>query len=269
MTKILAAKRAATSGAHTVIAWGREEKVLTRLAAGEAIGTQLTAQTAQLTARKQWMADHLTVSGRLTVDAGAVRALAEGGRSLLPIGVLAVSGEFERGAVVAVTGPDGKEIARGLVNYASAEAAAIAASHRTLVTLFPLQTTALNAARAASLAARNLTEADPGIAVGESAAAAILSARTGDGASTAQFPYAAQGAVNPGVWVPIGAAPALLLGAPTKNSGARYVPDPSFPSRFCTARAWRRQHAAVPRGARNSPGFWSRADFHWHRCVLP
>ena len=71
------------------------------------------------------MADHLTVSGRLTIDAGAVRALADGGRSLLPIGVVAVSGEFERGAVVAVAGPDGVEIARGLVNYASAEAAQI------------------------------------------------------------------------------------------------------------------------------------------------
>ena len=72
------------------------------------------------------MADHLTVSGRLTLDAGAVRALATGGKSLLPIGVVAVEGEFERGAVVAVSGPDGAEIARGLVNYASSEARLIA-----------------------------------------------------------------------------------------------------------------------------------------------
>jgi len=125
LTKVLAAKRAARSGAHTVIVSGREPDVLTRLAGGERIGTQLNAATIAITARKQWMADHLTVSGRLTVDAGAVRALAEGGRSLLPIGVVAVSGEFERGAVVAVAGPDGKEIARGLVNYASYEAAQI------------------------------------------------------------------------------------------------------------------------------------------------
>jgi len=122
LTKVLAARRAARSGAHTVIACGREPDVLTRLAAGELIGTQLTASTMALAARKQWMADHLTVSGRLTLDAGAVRALATGGKSLLPIGVVAVSGEFERGAVVAVVGPDAVEIARGLVNYAAAEA---------------------------------------------------------------------------------------------------------------------------------------------------
>ncbi len=125
LTKVLAAKRAARSGAHTVIVWGGEPDVLTRLASGERIGTQLKATTMALAARKQWMADHLTVSGRLTVDAGAARALAVGGRSLLPIGVTAVSGEFERGAVVAVAGPDGTEIARGLVNYASAEATRI------------------------------------------------------------------------------------------------------------------------------------------------
>ena len=122
LTKILAAKRAARSGAHTVIVSGRESEVLVRLASGERIGTQLKATTMALAARKQWMADHLTVSGRLTLDAGAVRALSTGGKSLLPIGVIAVSGEFERGAVVAVAGDDGLEIARGLVNYASAEA---------------------------------------------------------------------------------------------------------------------------------------------------
>ncbi len=122
LTKVLAAKRAARSGAHTVIVSGREPDVLTRLAGGEQIGTQLKATTMALAARKQWMADHLIVSGRLTLDTGAVRALATGGRSLLPIGVVAVAGEFERGAVVAVTGPEGVEIARGLVNYASSEA---------------------------------------------------------------------------------------------------------------------------------------------------
>ncbi|MSP95916.1 MAG: glutamate 5-kinase [Betaproteobacteria bacterium] len=122
LTKVLAAKRAARSGAHTVIVSGREPDVLTRLAGGEFIGTLLTASTLALAARKQWMADHLTVNGRLTLDAGAVRALTTGGKSLLPIGVVAVSGDFERGAVVAVVGPDGVEIARGLVNYAALEA---------------------------------------------------------------------------------------------------------------------------------------------------
>ena len=95
---------------------------------------------------------------------------------------------------------------------ASAEAAAIAAAHRSLVTLFPSQTTALDAARLASLASRGLTEANPGIAIGESAAAGILTLRAGDGAAQAQFPYSAPGAGSPGVWVPLTAVPALLPG---------------------------------------------------------
>jgi glutamate 5-kinase len=122
ITKILAAKRAAGSGAHTVIASGREPRVLERLIAGESVGTFLAAVTPPLAARKQWLSDHLQVAGRLLVDAGAARALLEGGRSLLPIGVTGVEGEFERGAVVACVGPDGREIARGLVNYSASEA---------------------------------------------------------------------------------------------------------------------------------------------------
>jgi glutamate 5-kinase len=121
ITKILAARRAARSGAHTVIASGREPGVLARLAAGEDIGTMLVAQTAPLAARKQWLADHMQVSGRLVLDAGAVRALARDGKSLLPIGVREVEGEFERGAVVSCCGQDGREIARGLANYSAAE----------------------------------------------------------------------------------------------------------------------------------------------------
>src|SRR5204863_7593717 len=100
LTKVLAAKRAARSGAHTVIASGREPDVLLRLARGEAIGTLLSAGTVPLAARKQWLADHLTVSGHLTLDAGALKALAHDGKSLLPIVVVAVSGEFQRGEVV-------------------------------------------------------------------------------------------------------------------------------------------------------------------------
>ena len=100
LTKILAARRAASAGAHTVIAWGREDQVLVRLAEGEAIGTQLTAQTAQLTARKQWMADHLKTAGQVTLDAGAVQKLLEEGKSLLPIGVTDVGGDFGRGDVI-------------------------------------------------------------------------------------------------------------------------------------------------------------------------
>jgi glutamate 5-kinase len=122
LTKVLAARRAARSGASTVIASGHEENVLTRLAAGEAIGTELTADTMTLAARKQWLADHVRLAGRLTLDAGAVRALTHEGKSLLPVGVVACSGEFERGEVVACCDPDGREIARGLVNYSAVEA---------------------------------------------------------------------------------------------------------------------------------------------------
>lgn len=122
LTKILAAKRAATSGAHTVIAWGREDRVLSRLAAGEAIGTQLNAQTAQLTARKQWMADHLQTAGRVVLDAGAVQKLTAEGKSLLPIGVTEVAGEFGRGDVITCVDAAGRAIARGISNYASSDA---------------------------------------------------------------------------------------------------------------------------------------------------
>jgi glutamate 5-kinase len=121
LTKVLAAKRAARSGAHTVIASGHEEQVLVRLAQGENIGTLLKATTQTLAARKQWLADHLQVRGRLILDAGAVKALRDQSKSLLPIGVYEVTGEFERGEVVACCGPDGTEIARGLVNYNGGE----------------------------------------------------------------------------------------------------------------------------------------------------
>jgi glutamate 5-kinase len=126
LTKVLAAKRAARSGAGTIIASGREADVLLRLADGEAIGTELEASTAVLTARKQWLADHLQLRGHVVVDDGAARALAAGGRSLLPIGVLDVIGEFRRGDVVGCTTRDGTELARGLVNYSSAQARQIA-----------------------------------------------------------------------------------------------------------------------------------------------
>ena len=125
LTKVLAAKRAARSGAHTAIAWGREAEVLTRLFGGEAIGTFLEAATPPVAARKQWLADHLKPAGRLTLDAGAVKALISDGKSLLPIGAIAVEGHFGRGEVVSVAGPDGREIARGLVNYGAAETARI------------------------------------------------------------------------------------------------------------------------------------------------
>jgi glutamate 5-kinase len=126
ITKVLAAKRAASSGASTVIAWGREPDVLLRLADGEAIGTLLVARTAKLAARKQWMADHLQLRGAVVIDDGAVAKLRDEGKSLLPIGMVEVQGEFVRGDVIAVRSQVGAEIARGLANYASSEARLIA-----------------------------------------------------------------------------------------------------------------------------------------------
>ena len=122
ITKVLAAKRAAGSGASTVIAWGREPNALVRLSQGEALGTLLVAQTAKNQARKQWMADHLQMAGSVSVDDGAASRLKEGKSSLLPIGMVGVEGEFARGDVIAVRDLQGNEIARGLANYASAEA---------------------------------------------------------------------------------------------------------------------------------------------------
>lgn len=122
ITKILAAKRAAGSGASTVIAWGREPDVLLRLSRGEAIGTLLVAQTQKNQARKQWIADHLQLRGSVTVDPGAVTKLREDGKSLLPIGMTGVEGDFSRGDVIAIRDAAGMEMARGLANYASSEA---------------------------------------------------------------------------------------------------------------------------------------------------
>ena len=122
ITKILAAKRAAGSGASTVIAWGREPDALLRLTQGEAIGTLLVAQTQKQQARKQWMADHLQLRGSVTIDDGAVSKLKSDGSSLLPIGMTGVDGDFSRGEVIAILDSLGQEVARGLANYAAAEA---------------------------------------------------------------------------------------------------------------------------------------------------
>lgn len=125
ITKVHAARRAARSGAHTLIVSGREPDCLLHAASGEAIGTLLFATETPLNARKQWLADHLQLAGSITLDAGAVTALHRGG-SLLPIGVRVVDGEFERGAAVACLAPDGQQVARGLINYSSSEARRIA-----------------------------------------------------------------------------------------------------------------------------------------------
>jgi glutamate 5-kinase len=125
ITKIRAAQRAARSGADTLIASGREANALLRLANGDSLGTLLYAVATPLGARKQWLADHLQLAGSLTLDDGAIKALQEG-KSLLPVGVTAVDGEFERGAVIACRDTHGRELARGLANYSSTEAKRIA-----------------------------------------------------------------------------------------------------------------------------------------------
>lgn len=121
LTKVLAAKRAANSGAHTIIASGREPDVLLRLSQGERIGTELRASMPIRSARQRWLANHLRLRGRITLDQGAVAALTKDHKSLLAIGVIAVEGEFERGDVVACVDEHGVECGRGLINYSATD----------------------------------------------------------------------------------------------------------------------------------------------------
>lgn len=126
LTKVRAARRAARSGALTMIVPGRDDNVLQRIAADDTLGTRLYPTREPLAARKQWLAGQLQVRGRLQLDEGASRVLHTSGRSLLPVGVVAVEGHFDRGDLVACIDPDGREIARGLVNYNTTDAARIA-----------------------------------------------------------------------------------------------------------------------------------------------
>lgn len=121
LTKVRAAKRAALSGATTIIAYGREPDILLRLAAGSQIGTRFVTEKMSLAARKTWLAGHLKTNGHLFVDEGAIQALGKEGKSLLPIGVVDVQGNFERGEIVSCIGINGQEIARGLINYPAIE----------------------------------------------------------------------------------------------------------------------------------------------------
>lgn len=129
ITKILAAKRAARSGASTVIASGREPNCLARLADGESIGTFLASASTVLQARKQWIADQLRVQGTVVLDDGAAQRLKDGNVSLLPVGVIAVQGTFTRGALVACVDKAGNVLARGLVNYGSSDAERLLGAH--------------------------------------------------------------------------------------------------------------------------------------------
>ena len=117
LTKLRAAKRAARSGTHTVIANGKESDVLLRILSGEKIGSRLNASKPVMTARKQWLSNHLQVRGTLTLDEGAIHAITINHKSLLPIGVTSIQGDFDRGDVVACANASGKVIAYGLINY--------------------------------------------------------------------------------------------------------------------------------------------------------
>ena len=129
ITKVIAAKRAAQSGASTVIVYGREPRVLQRLAAGETIGTELVCYQPRILARTSWIADHLNIEGAVLLDAGAARAIVKGNTSLLPVGVKEVRGDFKRGDVIAVLSPEGDELARGLAGYSSSDTVRIAGHH--------------------------------------------------------------------------------------------------------------------------------------------
>ena len=124
-TKVRAAQRAALSGAATVVASGREPDVLVRLMQGESIGTLFTSAHSRINARKQWLLGHVQLTGSLVIDEGAERAIAQKHASLLPVGCIRVNGHFYRGELVAILSTNGKEIARGLVNYSSSEIAKI------------------------------------------------------------------------------------------------------------------------------------------------
>ena len=133
-TKLRAARLAARSGAFTVIAGGRIEGVLTRLHQGDVLGTLLLPEQGRIAARKQWLASHLQTRGKLTLDDGAVKVLRQGGRSLLPVGVKGVVGQFRRGEMVSCVDQKGIEVARGLVNYDAGEAGAIAGRSSSSIT---------------------------------------------------------------------------------------------------------------------------------------
>lgn len=128
-TKIQAARKAAASGTHTLIVGGNEENVITRIAAGEDLGTLLIAENSPHQARKQWLGAQQHLQGSLYLDAGACEALLRRGKSLLPVGVIAVEGDFARGALVRCLSPSHEEIARGLISYSSNESRALIGQH--------------------------------------------------------------------------------------------------------------------------------------------
>ncbi len=125
-SKVEAARRATLSGAHVVVADARRPDVIESILAGEDIGTLFVGSARRLSAKKSWIAFTLRPRGALVLDAGAARAVRADGRSVLPVGVLGVRGDFRAGDAVRIVGPDGEEIARGLARCAAEDAARVA-----------------------------------------------------------------------------------------------------------------------------------------------
>ena len=125
LTKLQAARQAALSGCNTLIVGGAQQNILSRIAAGEPLGSLLTTDQKPLAARKQWLAGQLQIRGQLRLDAGAVAVLRQQGSSLLAVGVLAVEGDFKRGDLISCLDTEGREVARGLINYSADETAMI------------------------------------------------------------------------------------------------------------------------------------------------
>ena len=125
LTKLKAASIASKSNTQTIIASGNESSILLKIANSEKVGTLLTTSEDTLQAKKQWLANQAYLKGRVTIDSGAVTAIIKSGKSLLPIGVKSITGEFKRGEIISCIDLDGKEIARGLSNYDSKQATSI------------------------------------------------------------------------------------------------------------------------------------------------
>lgn len=128
-TKLLAARMTMACGIPLVIASGGAENPLRRILAGEGLGTLFVPRGEGYRSRRRWLAAGSAPAGKIRVDSGAARILGRGGRSLLPSGVVAVEGRFERGDVVAVVAPEGKEVVRGIVNFSAPEVVRIAGRH--------------------------------------------------------------------------------------------------------------------------------------------
>jgi glutamate 5-kinase len=128
-TKVEAARLATSSGVNVVIADGREPDILVRISQGEDIGTLFPAQVSKMESRKRWMLSGLASKGRVTVDKGAVSALKDHNKSLLPAGLMKAEGKFQRGDIVDILNEKGKRIGCGIANYSSSDLAIIAGKH--------------------------------------------------------------------------------------------------------------------------------------------